>query len=201
MALSAEEIDMSRSFPRFGIFVLWISILLLLPASGVSARTVASAGVGEQRLSAALPASSGEVAVLNAPQLINQPTHRDIFPWTAVDSKNITHIVFTANDRGLWYDNDADGFGRHPQLLEAALGANREPFETIAVGPDDTIHLVYTLLDGDQQVYYRQAHLVGHTAVWSPRELISSGFKALSATLTVDSQNNAHLVWIEKRCG
>jgi hypothetical protein len=127
------------------------------------------------------------------------------FPWAAVDSNNVTHVIYAAYPESanalVMYTNNASGsFNIAGQLIDTAgPSATSFPFAAIAVGPNNVIHMVYVLFGKDNQVYYRRSDNGGQT--WSSRIQISNAQKAASPHLTVDSNNNAHIVWIDNRCG
>jgi hypothetical protein len=135
------------------------------------------------------------------PGAISPRDERAIFSWVAVDGNNKTHIVYSTDDGNLVYINNVAGGFNQPQVIEQNIGANREPFYALAIGPGNTLHLAYALLGGDHQVYYRQGTLSGATANWSQAQRISVGPKPFAAHLTVDGNNTAHIVWIDLDCG
>ncbi len=135
------------------------------------------------------------------PGAISPRDERAIFSWVAVDGNNKTHIVYSTDDGNLVYVNNVAGGFNQPQVIEQNIGANREPFYALAIGPGNTLHLAYALLGGDHQIYYRQGTLSGATANWSQAQRISVGPKPFAAHLTVDGNNTAHIVWIDLDCG
>ncbi len=134
-------------------------------------------------------------------QRISPRDVRSIFPWVVVDGNNKTHIVYSTEDGNLWYTNNVAGEFGSPQLVVRQIGANREPFYALALGPGNTLHLAYALVAVDHQIYYRQAILNGAQAEWSDPQRISDGAKPFAAHLTVDGNNTAHIVWIELNRG
>ncbi|MEM8532407.1 MAG: sialidase family protein, partial [Chloroflexota bacterium] len=147
------------------------------------------------------PQLTNAVIEWDEPEHIPNPSGGAIFPWAVIDNYNTIHIVYASTEGSLWYTNDATGQFEPPQLIETELGTNREPFAALAMSPDNILHLVYVLRGGDEQVYYRQARLQGNIAAWSEPELISDGVRSFGAHLAVDNQSNAHIVWIDRRCG
>lgn len=118
-----------------------------------------------------------------------------------VDSNSRTHLVYSTDDGGLWYTNDVAGGFAPPQQLSVSVGANREPYFALAIGPGNILHLAYSQFGADQQIYYQQAQLDGATAFWTGPQLILSGAKSVAAHVAVDGNNNAYISWIDNRCG
>jgi hypothetical protein len=132
---------------------------------------------------------------------LTQGNIRSVFPWVAIDSNNKIHVVYTTIDGKLLYTNNVAGGYAAPQQIEENMGVNGGPFFAMAIGPGNILHVVYTLLGGDQQIYYRAATLDGAQANWSPRQQISDYPRAFASHLVVDANNTAHIVWVDKRCG
>lgn len=147
------------------------------------------------------PQLTNAIIEWDEPQHIPNPNGGAIFPWAVIDNYNTVHVIYASTEGSLWYTNDATGRFEPPQMIEPELGTNREPFAALAMSPDNILHLVYVLRGADEQVYYRQARLQGNIAAWSERQLISDGVRSFGAHLAVDNQSNAHIVWIDRRCG
>jgi hypothetical protein len=126
---------------------------------------------------------------------------RAIFPWIVVDSNNHSHMIYATDEGNLVYTNNIAGDFGAPQLIEPNIGANRDPFYALALGPGNTLHVAYALLGGDRQLYYRLATLSGITANWTERQRISDGPRPFAAHLAVDGNGAAHIVWIDRNCG
>jgi hypothetical protein len=152
-------------------------------------------------LPAGPPVIADPTIAWDKPGSVSPRSERAIFPWVVVDGANKTHIVYSTDDGNLVYINNMSGGFGEPQVIERNIGANREPFYALALGPNNTLHLAYALLGGDHQIYYRQASLSGATASWSQAQRIADGSKPFAAHLAVDGNNTAHLVWIDLNCG
>lgn len=125
-----------------------------------------------------------------------------LFPSVALDGNNIAHLVFQTKTGVLWYVNDIGGGFGHLQSLDNDIGLNSAPLAQLAVGADNTLHLVYVRAASDQQVVYRQARLTADgVATWGAPQIVSEGARSFGAALAIDGQGNAHITWIDKRCG
>lgn len=154
---------------------------------------------------APLAAASNYTVTWESPQNVTGMNLKAVFPSVVVDGNNKTHIVFSTDDpssQDLWYINNVNGSFSAPQLIQKDVGTDRNPFFTLTLGPNNTLHLVYSWLNNDKQIYYRQASLSGATANWSAAQRISdSGAKAVAPSLVVDAGGNAYITWSDQRCG
>lgn len=136
---------------------------------------------------------------------------RALFPSLAIDSNGRSHILFNVVSEGkgsLWYTNNVSGsFAPAQQVVGEEFGTNSEPFFTITVGPNNSLHISYSRAGrerGDGQVYYQQGTLNGASATWAAPQRVSdspAGTKSFGVFLDVDNGGNAHIVWIDNRCG
>jgi hypothetical protein len=127
---------------------------------------------------------------------------RAAYPWSAVDSAGVTHVIYMTFKGEIMYTNrSGPSFNKAGKRLDSGSSTPpAEPFAAIAIGVNNTIHVLFTRFNVDNQLYYRQSGDGGLN--WSPRQHISSGaFKAATPHLVVDPTNNAHIVWIDDRCG
>jgi hypothetical protein len=123
------------------------------------------------------------------------------YPWSATDSNDVTHVIYMTTDGAIWYTNNAGGsFNIGGKRLDLAGSTPPAwPFAAIAVGPNNVVHVVYQLFNKSNQIYYRRSDDGGQT--WSSREQVSNDPKTASPDLAVDSNNDAHIVWMGNRCG
>ena len=139
-----------------------------------------------------LAASSDDSITWGPIQNVTHST-KSFDPVTVVDSNNKTHIVYAAetsdgSSDNLMYTNNVNGSFSSPQTIQRNIGSDRFPFFSLALGPNNTLHLVYSLLTGDKQLYYRQGTLNGANVSWSSPQLVSdSGTKSIQPTIIVDS--------------
>src|SRR5215213_5634207 len=83
---------------------------------------------------------------------VTNSTVKSIFPTVVVDNNNKTHIVYSTdmvNGQDLLYINNVNGSFSAPQVILKSVGTDRNPFFTLALGPNNTLHLVYSWLDND----------------------------------------------------
>ena len=155
-------------------------------------------------LTAATPATAGVPGTVHwdtGPSNITRSGTKSVFPAGAVDSNNKLHIMYATDNGTFWYINNVAGSFSPPQAIGSASLLDTYRYFALAVGPDNTLHVVYTALGKDYQVYYRHGILNGAVATWSAPKQISGGFKSYGANLFVDQQGTAHIVWIDNRCG
>jgi hypothetical protein len=125
---------------------------------------------------------------------------RIAYPWVTVGPNDVTHIIyFTVSGEVMYTNNESGAFNIGGKRLDSAGTPQQVPVAAIAVGPGNVIGIVYVTVGRDNTVYYRQSTDGGRN--WTPKERISSGEKAASPHLAFDSAANAHMVWIDDRCG
>jgi hypothetical protein len=125
---------------------------------------------------------------------------RIAYPWVTVGPNDVTHIIyFTINGEVMYTNNESGAFNIAGKRLDSASTPQQVPVAAIAVGPGNVIGVAYVTVGRDNSVYYRQSTDGGRN--WTPKEQISSGEKAASPHLAFDSAANAHIVWIDNRCG
>jgi hypothetical protein len=124
-------------------------------------------------------------------------------PACAVDSRGTVHLVWTDNTPGIEQgdsDNEEilyaykrkDSSWSEPANISDNEWASR--FPTIAVGPDDKIHVAWqdASPDGHWRIFYSQK---APDAVWTVPETISGDYGYVGPKLAVDNRGDAHVVW------
>jgi hypothetical protein len=127
-------------------------------------------------------------------------TNLEVFPWVAVDSNNVSHVVFlnetATNLYQLVYTNNAGGGFGTPTILADVqnIGEDSRPIIVFANG---SLHMVYTV--ARKQVFYRRGNING---IWDAPILVNSAVgSAFNGSLVVDPGGTVHLVYIDDRCG
>jgi hypothetical protein len=187
--------------------------MLTLSTSPTRASRIAALGLAVLLLLAAVLAAAPAQAAPPAPAALNgsvnwDPTgpkivsngQRIAYPWVTVGSNDVTHIIyFTISGEVIYANNEGGAFNIAGKRLDSAGTPQQVPVAAIAVGPGNVIGVAYVTVGRDYTVYYRQSTDGGRN--WTPKEQISSGGKAASPHLVFDSAANAHIVWIDNRCG
>jgi hypothetical protein len=146
------------------------------------------------------PATLEGSVVWEEPPHIISNGQRIAYPWVAVGPNDITHaIYFTIDGEVMYTNNETGAFNIGGKRLDSAGTPAQVPVAAIAVGPNNVIGVVYVSIGRDNTVYYRQSVDGGKN--WTPKEQISSGEKSASPHLAFDALGNAHMVWIDNRCG
>lgn len=122
-------------------------------------------------------------------------------PWIAVDGNDNSHIIYVADNGRLRYMNDVDGSFGGTQELARGLDGNRDPYVAIDVGPNNLLHVVYVSVGSGNDVYYRRGTPDGANVSWGNAIQLSGGSKSFAAHVSADNSGDAHVVWIENRCG
>jgi len=118
-----------------------------------------------------------------------------------IDSRDIIHLI-ALSDSGLWYSStqstnasSAWNWTSWTRLSSAQAGPS-----TIALGPDDSLHVVYPqIFTAPDQVYYIGSSDSGGT--WNPPVPISNpsdpNTQPVNATIAVASLGRLHVAWTE----
>jgi hypothetical protein len=125
---------------------------------------------------------------------------RIAYPWITVGPNDVSHMIYFTIDGEVMYTNNETGaFNIGGKRLDSAGTPAQVPVAAIAVGPNNVIGVAYVTVGRDNTVYFRQSFDGGKN--WTPKEQISGGEKAASPHLAYDAASNAHIVWIDNRCG
>ncbi len=143
-------------------------------------------------LGAVAPASA---QVIIATGVAEEATEANSQPKIARDQRGMIYLTFVKTVDGtaqvfLGSSND-DGKSWRVQPVTTGLSESRYP--TLAVGPDNTVHVAWTQYDGGiGKVYYSQFD----GQHWTPAVRISPGetYAGIPA-LAIDQQGQVHLVW------
>ncbi len=137
-----------------------------------------------------------------ARQVVSNDT-KSVLPDIVTDSNNKAHIVYVQDNGGgegdLAYINNVSGNWSGPQYIQRGIPLARGRDHSLAIDRNNVLHLVY--IGNGQQVFYRQGTIRGASVSWSGAQQISEGKKSFSATIAIDSAGNAHIAWIDNRCG
>ncbi|NOK84291.1 MAG: hypothetical protein GFH27_549313n52 [Chloroflexi bacterium AL-W] len=182
--------------------LLILTLVMIVPAANVQGSPYPSTEESRllsptnEDLAQAYPAT---IEWEDAPQRAN---NEDSFhPWIAVDSNDNSHIVYVADNGRLRYMNDVNGSFGDTQELARGLDGNRDPFIAIAAGPNNLLHVAYVTVGSGNNVLYRRGTPDGANVNWGNAIQLSAGSKSFGAHVTVDNSGDAHVVWIEDRCG
>ncbi|MBN2542727.1 hypothetical protein JXI42_07645 [bacterium] len=118
----------------------------------------------------------------------------DIQISMAIDSRDTLHLVwkgnYATNDGDLMYRKYPGGENTAICAHSGYPGAN---CPSIAVGPDDDLHIAYTGCPSSWLVRY--LHYNRSTATWDPPEDVGTHTPSRWPSIEVDSDNNVHIVY------
>jgi hypothetical protein len=172
------------------IAALGMSLLLLLTAA--LAVPAGAAPPSPQTLDGSVIWDSNPSVISNGARVAT--------PWSAVDSSDVTHAVYFTTNNDFLYTNNAGGSFNRTGVRLARITAQSLPAAAIATGPNNVVGVVYvTVGSATPQAYYRQSNDGGVS--WTPAVQVSGGSKAARPHLAFDNDGNAHMVWIDDRCG
>jgi hypothetical protein len=179
----------SRAFGRTHNFAA-LGIIALLLLTTVLSSVPAQAAPNAQ-------AYPGSVKWDSKPKVVSNG-RRSGFPRVAVDDNNVTHVIYATENGSIMYTNNRGGnFNLGGKALaNSSYGA--VPNVAIATGPNNTVHVAYSRPGNNNKVYYRVSPDGGVT--W-PDHIELSPNKAWSPDIAIDNAGNAHIVWIDNRCG
>jgi hypothetical protein len=178
----------SQRINRFA--ALGFAALMLITAVLTSAPVPAQAAP----LAQAFP---GTVNWADKPSIISNGA-RSGFPRVTVDANNVTHVIYATEKGDIVYTNNNGGSFNIGGKTLTSGSYGTVPNVDIEAGPNNTIHVMYSRVGNNNKVYYRRSTDGGNS--WQG-QIELSGYKAFSPDLAVDPQGNAHMVWIDNRCG
>ncbi len=146
---------------------------------------------GTNRVQVARSADGVAWTPLDPPSLSGRTADR---PALAVDSRDVLHLVWTANDtssRQVFYASYADGRWSAAEKVSETIGYSG--FPSIAIDSRDQVHVAWYGFDGTYyQVYYRMRTSTG----WGPQiDVTGASLDATNPALALDGAGVVHIVW------
>ncbi len=146
---------------------------------------------GKNRVQVARSADGVAWTPLNPPSLDGPTADR---PALAVDSHDVLHLAWTANDtnsRQVFYA--AYAIGRWSVAEKVSETQGYSGFPSLAVDSRDRVHVAWYGFDGTYyQVYYRMRAATG----WGPQVNVTAlSLDATNPALAVDAGDVVHIVW------
>lgn len=124
-----------------------------------------------------------------------------VFQWIVMDSNGKSHVVYLNQqgntDSKIEYVNNLTG--TYGAVQDLAVDGSMASRPSIAIS-GNTLHVAYTAVN-TTQLFYQQGTINGTTVTWSARQVISTGTGLYDGRVAADSQGNAHIVWLSRKCG
>jgi uncharacterized repeat protein (TIGR01451 family) len=111
----------------------------------------------------------------------------------AIDSRGGFHLIYQDDDGILYLERLPSGEWQTPLKLSTEAGTYGPG---LAVGPDDTVHVVWQ--ETFAGIYYKARRPDG---TWTARTQLSSGYSINKQQITVDPDGRPHVFWVLAHSG
>jgi hypothetical protein len=123
-------------------------------------------------------------------------------PAIDYDSQGFAHVVWfggVTNDAwAIYYSNNRNNRQWSPPRLISTGGRSDERKPKIAVGPDDTVHVVWERRKDGAEIYYNAGAAFG--ANWgAPQNVSNQSAQSYEPNIAVDASGTPTAVWIDRR--